>query len=81
MTDEVVQRRRGRPFRSFGPEGVKPPARACANGLRCAQCPKNSDGTFCAIQAKRVPPGALACPYGRVLIAARKQADRRAVHG
>ena len=81
MTDETVQRRRGRPFRSFGPDGVKPPANPRANGPRCAACPKNPDGTFCSIQARRVQPGAPACPYGRVLIAAREQAERRAVHG
>ena len=81
MTDEVVQRRRGRRFRSFGPEGVKPPAKACVNGPRCSQCPKHAEVAFCSIQARRVPPGSPACPYGRVLIAARKQADRRAVHG
>ena len=73
MTDETVHRRRGRPFRRFGPEALKPSAR-CANGRRCAECPKNPDGTFCSIQAKRVPPGALACPYGKVLIQAAKRA-------
>ena len=80
MTDETVQRRRGRPFRSFGPDGVKPPANARSDAPRCSACPKHCD-LWCSIQARRVPPGALACPYGRVLIAARKQADRRAVHG
>lgn len=81
MTDETVQRRRGRPFRSFGPDGVKPPANPRANGPRCAACPKNPDGTFCSIQARRVQPGAPACPYGAVLISAQKQADRRAGRG
>lgn len=81
MCDDLVNRKRGRPFRKFslsdamGPDG--PPR---ANGKRCKDCPKY--GTrWCSVTARPVEPFSPACRYGKVLISAASQAARRNRNG
>ena len=67
MNDDLVQRKRGRPFRKCSLQETMSPGVSRANGKRCGVCPKHRKG-WCTVSARIVRPSDPACEYGMRMI-------------